>query len=133
MTDAITSAPTLEHYIRKTEASRLAPDEVDDAARAWYAREWASTSRRVWEEWSAQIVPQIDVTRELLQRLHAPLLFMAPSRCVKLPMEEARFWTEHAVHARLAVVDASSQALAFAKADECAQLALDFLRDVAAA
>ncbi len=34
MTEAITSAPTLQHYIRKTEASRLAPDEVDEAARA---------------------------------------------------------------------------------------------------
>jgi 3-oxoadipate enol-lactonase len=130
MTEAITSAPTLEHYIRKTEASRLAPDEVDAAARAWYAREWASTARRVWHDWSAQIVPQIDVTAELLAGLRVPLLFMAPSRCVKLPLEEARYWTEHAPNARLAVIDASSQALAFVKADECARLALDFLLEV---
>ena len=130
MTEAITSAPALEDYIRKTEASRLDPREVDEAARAWYAREWASTPRRVWEEWSAQIVPQIDVTAELLASMQAPLLFIAPSRCVKLPMEEARFWIEHAPNARLAVVDAASQGFAFAKADECARLALDFLLEV---
>jgi 3-oxoadipate enol-lactonase len=128
MVEAIASAPTLEHYVRRTEASRLAPEEADEAARAWYAREWATTPRRVWQEWSEQIVPQIDVTPELLAQLRAPLLFIAPTRCVKLPPEEAHFWVEHAPNARLAWVDAASQALAFAHADACAALALDFLR-----
>lgn len=127
MTEAIVSAPSLEHYIRKTEASRLAPDEVSEAARAWYAREWASTPRRVWHEWSEMIVPQIDVTAELLAGMRAPLLFIAASRTVKLPLEEARFWTDHAADGRLEIVDSASQGLAFAKADECAHLTLRFL------
>ena len=46
MTEAITSAPTLVDYIRKTETSRLAPDEVSEEGRTWYAEEWASTPRR---------------------------------------------------------------------------------------
>jgi 3-oxoadipate enol-lactonase len=127
MTEAIDSAPTLEHYIRKTEASRLAPDEVSEDARAWYAREWAATPRRIWHDWSAHIVPQIDVTEELLRGLRVPLLFIAPSRCVKLPQDEARFWTDHAPDAKLEIVDSASQALAFAKAETCARLSLDFL------
>jgi 3-oxoadipate enol-lactonase len=127
MTEAITTAPTLQAYARKTEASRLAPDEVSEAARAWYAEEWAATARRVWHEWSAMIVPQIDVTADLLAGLAAPLLFMAPSRCVKLPPEEARFWVDHAPSATLEVIDSASQALAFAKAELCAALARDFL------
>lgn len=127
MTEAITSAPSLEHYIRKTEASRLAPDEVSEEARAWYAKEWASTPRQVWHDWSEKIVPQIDVTPELLANMQAPLLFIAASRTVKLPLDEARFWTEHAPNAQLEIVDSASQGLAFAKADECAQLALRFL------
>lgn len=127
MTEAITTAPTLEAYIRKTEASRLAPDEVSAEARAWYAQEWASTARRVWHEWSAMIVPQIDVTAELLAGFTAPLLFQAPSRCVKLPLEEARFWVTHAPDATLEIVDSASQALAFAQVDRCVTSARDFL------
>lgn len=131
MTDAITSAPTLEHYIRKTELSRLHPDEVSEAARTWYAQEWASTARRVWHEWSAQIVPQIEVTAELLENLKVPLLFIAASRTVKLPLDEARFWTDHAPRGQLEIVDSASQGLAFAKADECARLTLRFLTGLA--
>jgi 3-oxoadipate enol-lactonase len=127
MTEAITSAPTLEAYAHKTEASRLASDEVSAEARAWFAREWASTARRVWHEWSAMIVPQIDVTAELLAALATPLLFMGPSRCVKLPPEEARFWVEYAPDATLEMIDSTSQALFFAKAEHCATLARDFL------
>jgi pimeloyl-ACP methyl ester carboxylesterase len=127
MTDAIMSAPSLEHYIRQTEASRLAADEVSEAARTWYAQEWARTARRVWHEWSAMIVPQIEVTAELLANLQVPLLFIAASRTVKLPLEEARFWTDHAPDARLDIVDSASQGLAFAKAEECARLTLRFL------
>lgn len=127
MTDAIVNAPSLEAYIRKTETSRLAPDEVSAEGRAWYAREWASTARRVWHEWSEMIVPQIDVTRELLENLKVPLLFLAASRTVKLPLEEARFWTTHAPESTLEIVDSASQGLAFAKADDCAQRALKFL------
>jgi len=127
MTDAIVSAPTLEQYIRKTESSRLAADEVSEAARTWYAREWARTARRVWHEWSAMIVPQIEVTAELLSRLHVPLLFIAASRTVKLPLEEARFWINHAPDAHLDIIDSASQGLAFAKAEECAHLTLRFL------
>lgn len=133
MTEAITTAPTLEHYIRSTEASRLAPDEVSEQARAWYAREWAGTPRRVWEEWSAQIVPQIDVSEDLLRTFGAPLLFIAPTRCVKLPQDEARFWARHAPNARIEWVDSASQALAFAHADRCAGLTLDFLLGLARA
>lgn len=127
MTEAITTAPTLETYIRKTEASRLAADEVSAEARTWYAHEWAATARRVWHEWSAMIVPQIDVTAELLANFRAPLLFQAPSRCIKLSLEEARFWVAHAPDATLEIVDSASQALAFAKAEHCAVSARDFL------
>jgi pimeloyl-ACP methyl ester carboxylesterase len=121
------AAPSLEHYIRKTEGSRLALDEVSAQAREWYAREWASTARRVWHEWSEMIVPQIDVTVELLQNLQIPLLFLAASRTVKLPLEEARFWARHAPKGRLEIIDSASQGLAFAKADDCARRALSFL------
>jgi len=127
MTEAIVGARSLEEYIRKTEASRLAADEVSAEARAWYAREWAGTARRVWHEWSAMIVPQIDVTAALLQNLRIPLLFLAASRAVKLPLEEARFWTTHAPDARLEIIDSASQGLAFAKPDECAARTLRFL------
>lgn len=127
MTAAIVGSPDLETYIRRTEASRLAPDEVSAEARAWYAREWASTARRVWHEWSDMIVPQIDVTAELLANLDVPLLFLAASRTVKLPIEEARFWTTHAPRASLEIIDSASQGLAFAKADECVRRALNFL------
>jgi pimeloyl-ACP methyl ester carboxylesterase len=127
MSDAIKGAPDLVTYIRRTEASRLAPDEVGAAAREWYAKEWAGTARRVWHEWSDMIVPQIDVTAELLNNLTVPLLFIAASRTVKLPLEEARFWTTHAPDATLKIVDSASQGLAFAKADACAQIALAFL------
>src|SRR5262249_13159806 len=64
---------------------------------------------------------------ELLQNLQIPLLFLAASRTVKLPLEEARFWTTHAPKARLETVDSASQGLAFAKADDCARRALSFL------
>jgi pimeloyl-ACP methyl ester carboxylesterase len=127
MTEAITSAPTLQHYIRKTEGSRLAPDEVSEQARAWYADEWAKTPRRVWHEWSEQLVPQIDVTPELLKNIDCPLLFFGPSRCVKLPLEESRYWAEHAPQPRLEIIDSASQALAFAKAEECASISEKFL------
>jgi len=53
MTEAIINAPSLEHYIRKTEPSPLAVDEVSIEGREWYAREWASTGRRLWLEWSS--------------------------------------------------------------------------------
>jgi 3-oxoadipate enol-lactonase len=127
MTEAIATAPTLEDYVRKTDASRLSPDEVSEEARAWFAREWASSGRRVWLDWSEQIVPQIDVSAELLAGLKVPLLFIAPTRCVKLPPAEARFWSENAPDARLEFVDAKSQALFYAKPDECSKLALEFL------
>lgn len=127
MTEAIATAPALEDYIRKTDASRLSPAEVPAEARAWFAREWASSGRRVWLDWSTHIVPQIDVSVELLAGLKVPLLFIAPSHCVKLPPEEARFWTEHAPAATLEFVDAVSQALFFAKSEECSKLALNFL------
>jgi pimeloyl-ACP methyl ester carboxylesterase len=127
MTEAITLAPTLQHYIRKTEGSRLAADEVSEQAKVWYADEWAKTSRRVWQEWSEQLVPTIDVTPELLKNIDCPLLFFGPSRCVKLPLEEARYWTEHAPHSRLEIIDSASQALAFAKAEICASITRDFL------
>jgi 3-oxoadipate enol-lactonase len=127
MTEAITSAPTLQHYIRKTEASRLAADEVSEQARAWYADEWAKTPRRVWHEWSEQLVPQIDVTPELLKNIDCPLLFFGPSRCVKLSLEEARHWVDNAPHSRLEIVDSASQALAFAKAETCASITERFL------
>jgi len=127
MTEAITSAPTLEHYIRKTEGSRLAADEVGEAARAWYAAEWARTERRVWHEWSEMIVPQIDVTRELLAGFQHPLLFIGPSDCVKLSQDEARFWVGHAPQAELQIVESRSQALAFAKAEKCAHLSAAFI------
>jgi 3-oxoadipate enol-lactonase len=127
MTEAIATAATLEDYIRRTDGSRLAPAEVPSEARAWFAREWAGAGRRVWLDWSTHIVPQIDVSAGLLAGLKVPLLFIAPSRCVKLPPDEARFWVEHAPDARLEFVDAVSQALFFAKAVECSNLALDFL------
>jgi pimeloyl-ACP methyl ester carboxylesterase len=75
------------------------------------------------------IVPQIDVTAELLQNLKIPLLFLAASHTVKLPLEEARYWTTHAPNARLEIIDSASQGLAFAKADDCAHRALKFLLD----
>lgn len=127
MTEAITTAPTLFDYIRRTEVSRLAPDEVPEVARIWYAEEWARTARRVWHEWSAQIVPQIDVTPELLASFTAPLLFQGPSRCVKLPVEEAQAWAKGAPNCTLEIIDSASQALAFAKADLCAAQAREFL------
>ena len=132
MTEAITSAPTLQHYIRKTETSRLAPDEVDEAARNWYADEWASTPRHVWHEWSEHLVPQIDVTPELLRNLDCPLLFFGPSRCVKLPLEEAKHWTDNAPHSRLEIIDSASQALAFAKPEQCASVTAEFLLQLTA-
>lgn len=128
MTEAIKSAPTLVDYIRKTEGSRLAADEVSETVRAWYAAEWARTERRVWHEWSEMIVPEIDVTPELLRGIEHPLLFMGPSDCVKLSQDEARYWTTHAPRAELHIVQSRSQALAFAKANTCAQLTLGFLR-----
>jgi len=127
MTEAITSAPTLQHYIRKTEGSRLAADEVSEQARAWYADEWAKTPRRIWQEWSEQLVPTIDVTPELLKRIDCPLLFFGPSRCVKLSLEEARHWTDNAPRSRLEIIDSASQALAFAKAEQCADITVKFL------
>lgn len=128
MTDAITSAPTLVDYIRRTEGSRLAADEVTEEARAWYAQEWARTPRRIWEEWSAQLVPTIDVSEELLCGVEVPLLFIAASRTVKLPLSEAQFWVDHTPHGRLEIVDSASQGLAFAKPERCAEIALGFLQ-----
>ena len=60
--------------------------------------------------------------------LAAPLLFQGPSRCVKLPVEEAQVWAKHAPNCTLEIVDSASQALAFAKADPCAASAREFLR-----
>jgi pimeloyl-ACP methyl ester carboxylesterase len=127
MTAAIVAAESLEEYARKTEASRLASDEVSADAREWYAREWASTGRGVWTGWSEMIVPEIDVTADLLQNIKIPLLFLAPSRCMKLPLEEARFWATRAPHGRLETINSASQGLAFARAEECARITLRFL------
>lgn len=127
MTEAITSAATLQDYARKTDGSRLAHAETTQAERDWFADEWAATARHVWHEWSAVLVPTIDVTPELLAGLRCPLFFMGPTRCVKLSPDEARFWVEHAHDAELALVDSASQSLFFANARTCAELTLEFL------
>ena len=127
MIDALAQAQNLEAYIRATERSRLHSEEVLTEARSWYAREWAKTPKRIWEEWAAQLVPQIDLTAELLGQVHHPALIIAPSRCVKLPLEETQFWVDHIPTVRLAMIDAASQGLAFARADECARVAVRFL------
>ena len=127
MTEAITSATTLQDYARRTDASRLAHAETTEAEREWFADEWAATARHVWHEWSAVLVPTIDVTPQLLAGLQCPLLFMGPTRCVKLSQDEARFWVEHARDAQLQLVDSASQSLFFAKAEECAALTVEFL------
>ena len=130
MVEALEKTENLEAYIRATEGSRLAPDEVSPAARDWYAREWAKTPGRLWKEWAAQIVPTIDLTEDLLGRVQCPALIIAPTRTAKLPLDESRFFADHLAKGRLVTVDSASQGLAFAKADECAQLALAFFREI---
>jgi 3-oxoadipate enol-lactonase len=130
MVEALDRAESLEAYIRATEQSRLAPDEVPPLARDWYAREWAKTPRRLWKEWATRIVPEIDLTEDLLGRVQCPVLIIAPTRTVKLPLDESRFYADHLPKGRLAKVDSASQGLAFAKGDECARLALAFLFEV---
>ncbi len=77
-------------------------------------------------------MPQIDVTPELLKNIDCPLLFFGPSRCVKLPLEEARHWTDNAPHSRLEIIDSASQALAFAKPEQCASITAEFLLQLTA-
>jgi pimeloyl-ACP methyl ester carboxylesterase len=127
MTDAITSAPTLQDYALRTDGTRLAHAETSAAERQWFADAWAATARHIWHEWSAVLVPTIDVTPELLAGLECPLLFMGPTRCVKLSQDEARFWTDHAPDAELQFVDSASQSLFYAKAEECAERTVEFL------
>lgn len=127
MTEAITTAPTLQDYARCTDGTRLAHAETSEAERAWFADAWAATARHIWHEWSAVLVPTIDVTEELLAGLPCPLLFMGPTRCVKLSPEEAGFWVTHAPDAELKLIDSASQSLFFANAEECAHVTVEFL------
>jgi hypothetical protein len=62
--------------------------------------------------------------------LSEPLMRRAASG-VKLPLEEARYWAEHAPHSRLEIIDSASQALAFAKAGICASITREFLGQLA--
>lgn len=127
MTEAITTAPTLQDYALRTDGTRLAHDETTAQERQWFADEWAATARHVWHEWSSELVPTIDVTAELLGGLKCPLLFFGPTRCMKLSVEEAGFWAEHAPDVELQLIDSASQSLFFAKADECANKTIEFL------
>jgi 3-oxoadipate enol-lactonase len=130
MVEALEKAESLEAYIRATEGSRLAPDEVPQAARDWYTREWAKTPARLWLDWATRLVPEVDLTKEVLGRVPCPGLVIAPTRTVKLPPDESRFFADHLPQGRLVMVDSASQALAFARADECARLAAAFLLEI---
>lgn len=132
MAEAIRNAPTIEDYVRATEAGRLHPEETSQAMRDWFARAWASTPRQTWEEWSQVLVPQVDLTPELLGGIRCPVLYIAASGSSRTPLEEARGWTDNIRNARLATVESRSQGLAFAKPDECARVALDFLQGLRA-
>ena len=122
MTEAITSAPTLQHYIRKTEGQppRGGRSRASRPA-AWYADEWAKTPRRVWHEWSEQLVPHHRRRRpNCSQGIDCPLLSFGPSRCVKLSLEEAQALDRQRASFAAEIIDSASQALAFARAEECA-------------
>ena len=130
MGEAIKQAASIEDYVRATEAGRLHPEETSQQMRDWFARAWASTPRQTWEEWSEVLVPQIDLTPELFAKIRCPVLYVAASGSSRTPLEEARAWTDHIPGARLATLECRSQALAFVRPDACAQIALEFLRDL---
>lgn len=128
MAEAIRQATSIEDYVRATEAGRLHPEETSPAMRDWFARAWADTPRQTWEEWSAVLVPQIDLTPELFAQIRCPVLYLAAAGSSRTPLEEARAWVEHIPDARLATLECRSQALAFVQPDACARLALEFLQ-----
>jgi 3-oxoadipate enol-lactonase len=130
MPDAIRSM-SLDDYIRATENGRLDPGETSQAMRDWFRAAWAATPRSTWEEWSSILVPQIDITPELLAAVACPVFVIAASGSSRTPVEEVAFWKEHARNATMATVEARSQGIAFAKPDECAALTLDFLSTLA--
>ncbi len=129
MAEAIRNAATIEEYARATETGRLHPEETSPEMRDWFARAWArSAPRRTWEEWSSVLVPQVDITPDLLAGIRCPVLYIAASGSSRTPPEEAQAWVDAIPNARLATVESRSQGLALAKPDACAQVALEFLR-----
>ena len=129
MPAAIRSMPITD-YIRATEDGRLDPGETSQAMRDWYRAQWAATPRTTWEDWSSILVPQIDITAEMLRSIEVPLLVIAASGSSRTPVDEVRVWKDNVPGAKMATVESRSQGIAMTKADECAALTLEFLQSL---
>ena len=128
MNESIKKAGGGEAWGMATMDNRLDPTEVSQETREWFAAEWGRTSERTFMEWSNYVPDGVDLTAELLQQIKAPTLVIAPSKSpLRFPAYMYEFMQEHIPNYRLTLIEAKSQAIYIAKADECVDAVLKFL------